>query len=147
MNSKEKISNTKAYNNPSDDPVFRTRQSVQSKEDKYDPTKYSVHYNTLNEPTEDPLASIKHKERSTAEPQIAQKSSHERFSERQVKSSQSHVKFKIHEQAADTFSEGFGNKTIRENSELQITVDFKENKGLLSVKIIKNYYFYILFKS
>ena len=144
MNSKEKISNTKAYNNASDDPVFRTRQSVHSKEDKYDPTKYSVHYNTLNEPTEDPLASIKPKERTTAGPQIAHKSSQERLSERQVKSSQSHVKFKNHEQAADTFSEGFCNKTIRETSELQITVDFKDNKGLLSVILKKNCDFSIL---
>ena len=135
FNSKEKFSNTKAYDKASDDPIFRTRQSLHSKEDKYDPAKYSVHYNTLNEQMEDPISASKSKDKVNNEQLIRKKSSQEKLAEqRQVKSSQS--QFKAHdtkEQQADTLSEGFGNKTIRENSELQITVDFKENKGLLSV--------------
>jgi len=133
---KEKISNTKAYNNASDDPIFRTRQSLHSKEDKYDPTKYSVHYNTLNEPPEDPILASKSKEKEKAEgvARLSYKTSQEKLlPERQTKSSQSHIKFKAKEQATDSLSEGFGNKTIRENSELQMTVDFKDNKGLVSV--------------
>lgn len=129
--SKEKFSNTKSYNNASDDPIFRTRQPLSSKEDKYDPTKYSVHYNTLSDPIEDPTL-IKPKEKVSKEtPTI--RASLEKTPDRQVKSSQSHLKFKARELASDSLSEGFGNKTIRETSELQMTVDFKENKGLLAV--------------
>lgn len=132
--SKEKNSNTKSYNNASDDPVFRTRESQNSKEDKYDPSKYSVHYNTLNDPAED-LATTKSKEQVPKDLQL-KKSSLERISERQTKSSQSHIKLKKakeQDQDQDAFSEGLGNRTIRETSELQMTVDFKDNKGLLSV--------------
>ena len=129
---KEKMSNTKAYNNAADDPIFRTRQSVHSKEDKYEPSKYSVVYNTLNEKPEDPILMSKSKDKS----ELQKNNSQEKFApERQTKSSQSHLKFKTKEaaQSAETLSEGFGNKTIKESSELHMTVDFKDNKGLLSV--------------
>lgn len=132
LSSKEKISNTKAYTNAADDPLFRTRQSIHSKEDKYDPTKYSVHYNTLSDPVEDPTI-IRPKEKVSQENQTRKQASQEKTAERQVKSSQSHVKIYAKESSQDTLSEGVGNRTIRENSELQMTVDFKDNKGLLSV--------------
>lgn len=132
---KEGLSNTRAYNNASDDPIFRTRQSLHAKEDKYDASKYSVHYNTLNEPPEEPRFASVLENKSGSAAKIAKKGSTEKpVAERQTKSSQSHMKFKQAEhQQPDTLSEGTGNKTIRESSELHVTVDFKENKGLLSV--------------
>ena len=72
---KEKISNAKAYNNVSNDPIFRTRQSAHSKEDKYDPSKYSDVYNTLNEPPEEPILMSKSKEKKNSKKIILKKNS------------------------------------------------------------------------
>ena len=98
---------------------------VHSKEGKYDPGQYSA----ITIPSTKLLRSLlasKSKERTEA----PQRLSEEKLApERQTKSSQSHLKFKLKEQQQnETLSEGFRNKTIRESSELHMTVNFKDGK-------------------
>lgn len=121
---KIKLSNTKAYANPSDDPIYKQKQLLNHPEDKYDPLKYSVHYNTIQEEND------KGEPDSPSHINRTQQLVDLSFN-RLVKSSQSHIKSSVKFRNNESLSEGrnsFSKKSIQ-----------KERKEILEIKELNEY--------